>query len=255
MGGHTVGNGICRKRENYIASPTGFKSSCFLKIFTLEKQLAEAKKKLTQIENGPEQKETIEKTYKTNEKMIALINDLLDITKIEEGRYISKKVLADILEVIKSAIELSQDMIDRKSIKFSFKTPRMPIPKIMLDKERMKMAIGNILDNAVKYTPAKGKISILLKIKKEEVEIQIKDNGIGIPYNEQKNMFNIFHRGSNASKVDTEGTGLGLFVAKNIIEAHGGAIWFHSRVNKGTIFYLTVPIKEEFSEFLREDLY
>jgi PAS domain S-box-containing protein len=201
------------------------------------------------------QKETIEKTYKTNEKMIALINDLLDITKIEEGRYISKKVLADILEVIKSAIELSQDMIDRKSIKFSFKTPRMPIPKIMLDKERMKMAIGNILDNAVKYTPAKGKISILLKIKKEEVEIQIKDNGIGIPYNEQKNMFNIFHRGSNASKVDTEGTGLGLFVAKNIIEAHEGAIWFHSRVNKGTIFYLTVPIKEEFSEFLREDLY
>jgi len=201
------------------------------------------------------QKKTIEKTYNTNERMIALINDLLDVTKIEEGKYISKKTLADVSEIIKSVIELSEDRIKEKEIKFSFSAPQGQIPKIMLDKERTKIAIGNILDNAIRYTPLKGKISILLKIRKEEAEIQIKDNGIGIPYNEQKDMFNIFHRGSNAMKVDTRGTGLGLFIAKNIIEAHGGRIWFYSKLKQGTTFYLIIPIKERFSEFLGENLY
>jgi PAS domain S-box-containing protein len=206
-------------------------------------------------ELSTKQRITIEKTYKTNERMIALINDLLDVTKIEEGKYISKKSLADILVVTKSAIELSKDIIEEKGINLSFAQPRETIPKVMIDKERMKIAIGNILDNAARYTSTNGKISILLKVERKEIEIQIKDNGIGIPYGEQKDVFNIFHRGSNAMKVDTQGTGLGLFIAKNIIEAHGGKIWFNSKLKQGTTFYLTIPTKEEFSEFLREDLY
>ncbi|MEA3344421.1 MAG: ATP-binding protein [Patescibacteria group bacterium] len=206
-------------------------------------------------ELNPKQMQTIEKTYQTNERMIALINDLLDVTKIEEGKYISKKSLSDILITAKSAIELSKDMIKEKNIKLVFVKPIKPIPKIMIDKERMKIAIGNILDNAVRYTPDNGKISILIKVNRKEIEIQVKDNGIGIPYGEQREVFNIFHRGSNATKVDTQGTGLGLFIAKSIIEAHGGKVWFFSKLKQGTTFYLTLPTKEEFSEFLREDLY
>ncbi len=114
------------------------------------------------------------------------------------------------------------------------------------------MALKNLIGNANKYTPASSKVTISLKHDKKEVAISIKDTGIGIPQASQQKIFTKFFRGQNAIRMETEGSGLGLFITKNIIEAHSGRIWFESEEGRGSTFYVAIPIKKEFEEFLKE---
>ncbi|PIR72667.1 MAG: hypothetical protein COU42_00350 [Candidatus Nealsonbacteria bacterium CG10_big_fil_rev_8_21_14_0_10_36_24] len=202
-----------------------------------------------------EQKKLIEKAHKTNDKAIRLVNDLLNVAEIEEGRYLSKLVLLNIEDLIQSIIEEYKEQIKEKKIKFEFKKPEEQLPKTMVDVEKTKIAVRNILDNALRYTLPKGKISIFVKKEEKNIEVQIQDSGLGIPLNEQDKIFTKFFRGSNIMRIDTEGTGLGLYIAKNIIEAHRGIIWFESEEGKGTTFYFTLPIKEKFGEYLTEKFY
>jgi PAS domain S-box-containing protein len=191
------------------------------------------------------QKKFIEKTYESNERMIVLIDDLLNITKIEEGRYLFDFSQGDFKEVVASTIKDSQEEISRKKILLKFEKPKSKLPKINMDAEKMKLAVQNFIDNAVKYTSAKGKITISLKYDKNKKRIifSIKDNGIGIPEKQHSRVFSKFFRGVNVVKMDVEGTGLGLFIAKNIIEAHGGKTWFESKEGKGSTFYIVFSVK------------
>ena len=189
-----------------------------------------------------EQKGFLEKTYRTNERMILLTNDLLDITRIEEGRYLCEPTLVDIKELIGQIIKIFKDEIKEKRIKLEFKKSEKDLPKVKIDVEKMKLVIQNLIENAVRYNPQGGKITISLKSNNKEIEFLIKNSGCGIPKAQQKRVFSKFFRASNAAKIDTEGTGLGLFISKNIIEAHEGKIWFKSEENKETCFYFTIPI-------------
>jgi len=201
-----------------------------------------------------EQREFIEKTYKSNERMISLINDLLDVTRIEEGRYLYRPVLDNFENVVHFVINSHKDNLERKKIKLEFKRLKTKIPRIIIDVEKMRIAVDNLLDNAIKYTPPGGKILVSLDYlkKTKEIEFEIQDTGVGIPADQKDRVFSKFFRGANVMRMDTEGSGLGIFITKNIIEAHGGKIWFESEENKGTTFYLTLPVKEEFTEFLKE---
>jgi len=202
----------------------------------------------------PEQQEFIEKTYKSNERMISLINDLLDVTRIEEGRYLYKPALSNFDNVVHFVLNSHKDNVDRKNIKLEFKKIKTKIPRIIIDVEKMRVAVDNLLDNAVKYTPPGGKITVELDYlkKTKEIEFKIQDTGVGIPSDQKGRVFTKFFRGANVMRMDTEGSGLGIFISKNIIEAHGGKIWFESEENKGTTFHFTLPVKEEFTEFLKE---
>lgn len=202
-----------------------------------------------------EQREVLKKTYLTNERMIRLIEDLLNVARIEEGKYLSRPVLSNIEEVIQSVIGLHKERMKRKKLSFEFKKPKKETSKVMLDVKKMEIAIENILDNAIRYTAPGGKITILVKSSKKEIEVQTKDTGVGIPDSQQEKVFTKFFRGANVIRMETEGTGLGLFITKNIIEAHGGTIWFNSKAGKGTTFYFTIPAKKEFGEFLTEEFY
>jgi len=122
----------------------------------------------------------------------------------------------------------------------------------MLDVEKMRLAINNLVDNAIRYTPPGGRVTVSLSYDKKEIEFSVKDTGVGIPKDQQERVFTKFFRGANVMRMATEGTGLGLFITKNIIEAHGGKIWFESEENVGTTFHFTIPLKEEFGEFLKE---
>jgi len=199
-----------------------------------------------------EQRNFIEKTYQSNERMIGLINDLLDVTRIEEGRYLYKPVLTNLENVVQFVINSYQEEIKRRKLKLEFKKPKTGLPRVSIDVEKMKLAIQNILDNAVRYTPAGGLVTITLKRVKKEIETSIEDTGIGVPRDQQERVFTKFFRAANIMRMDTEGSGLGLFIAKNIIESHGGKIWFDSKEGKGTTFYFTIPAKEEFTEFLKK---
>lgn len=197
-----------------------------------------------------EQRDFIEKTYQSNERMISLINDLLNVTRIEEGRYLYKLTLVDIGEVIQMAVKPYKDEIVRKKIKFEFKRPQENLPQVSIDIEKVTLAIQNLLDNAVRYSQPGGEVTISLNRDKKNIEFSIKDTGVGIPKDQQERIFTKFFRATNVARIDTEGSGLGLFIAKNIIEAHGGKIWFESAEEAGATFHFTLPVKEEFSEFL-----
>lgn len=189
-----------------------------------------------------EQREFLEKTYKSNERMISLINDLLNVTRIEEGRYVYQSLFYDICDVTQSVIDLFKEEIKTKSIQVEFKKPE-DLPKILMDQEKIKLVIENFIDNAIKYTFPGGKVTISVIRGKNEIEVRVQDTGVGIPKDQQLRVFSRFFRGSNVLRMDTEGSGLGLFLAKNIIEAHGGRIGFESESGKGSTFYFTLPFK------------
>lgn len=190
-----------------------------------------------------DQRGFLEDGYESNERMISLIKDLLNVTKIEEGKYLYDIVLYDIEEIIHFAINFYKEEATKKKIKIKFNKQTEKILKTMLDVEKMKMVIGNLIDNAIKYSLSGTSILISLKYANKAIKFSIKDNGIGISQKQQSRIFDKFFRGVDASKMETVGTGLGLYIAKNIIEAHGGKIWFKSQVNKGSTFYFTIPVK------------
>jgi len=190
-----------------------------------------------------EQEEFLEKTYSSNERMIDLINDLLNVTRIEEGRYLYDLAFIDFEDLVEEVINGYKNEIKDKKIKLSFEKPERKIPKTKVDVEKMKLAISNLLDNAVRYTLPSGKIDVVLKYNKGKISFSVEDSGIGIPKDQQKRLFTKFFRGANAVRIDTEGSGLGLFTTKNVIIAHGGKIGFQSEENKGSIFYFDLPIK------------
>jgi len=199
-----------------------------------------------------EQKEFIEKTYRSNERLISLINDLLDVTRIEEGRYLYKPIMVDFEPVVQFVVNLYKEETEKRKIKLEFKKPEKKLPGVMLDVEKIKLAIQNFLENSIKYTPSGGQVTVSLKHDKENVELSVKDSGVGIPADQQERVFTKFFRGANVVRMDTEGTGLGLFITKNIVEAHGGKIGFSSEKDKGSTFYFSLPIKKGFENFLEE---
>jgi len=192
-----------------------------------------------------EQRDFLQNNYDSNEKMIHLINDLLNVTRIEEGRFLYQLVSADIGQIIEEVIKSHKELAKKRKIKFEFKKPAQKVPKFMMDVDKMKMALENLIDNAVRYNIKGRYVKVSLEKNKDKVEISIKDNGVGIPEKQHPRIFTKFFRAANVIKIDTEGSGLGLYIAKNIIEAHKGKIWFESDVNKGTTFYFQIPIKNK----------
>ncbi len=190
------------------------------------------------------QQEFLLKTYNSNERMIRLINDLLNVTRIEEGRFLQKTENQDIMEVIEKRINALADLARHRGLQFDFKKPSSKLPLINVDTEKIAIALQNLIDNAIHYTKDGGiEVEIQFLKKEKKILFIVKDSGIGVPPEQQKRVFSKFFRGVNAVKAETEGTGLGLFIAKNIVEAHGGEIWFKSKINQGSTFYFTLPTK------------
>ncbi len=194
----------------------------------------------------------IRKAYEANDRMVNLVNDLLNVTRIEEGRYIYEPKEVDLMEIINPIIEVYKEHINKKEIEFDVQKPIEELPKVKVDKEKITMVVQNFLDNAMKYTK-EGKIVFKVEHIDGKIKVLITDTGVGIPDDQQKRMFNKFFRAANVQRMDTEGSGLGLFIAKNIVEAHGGKVGFTSRVGEGSMFYFTLPAnKEEIDSFFEE---
>ncbi len=198
---------------------------------------------LLREENVPfeEKKEIIEKLSESTERMIKLVNDLLNVSRIEEGRFLYKPKKEDLREIVKAIFDQEKEIAQKKNITFNLFLPK-EFCFSLVDKEKISLAVQNLIENAIHYTPPGGKVEVFLEKKEKELIFQVKDTGIGIPEEEQKRIFEKFFRGSNALKIETSGSGLGLFITKNIIEAHKGKIWFESKAGKGTTFYFSLPL-------------
>ncbi|MAG44318.1 hypothetical protein CL633_00285 [bacterium] len=190
-----------------------------------------------------EQKSFLKKGYKTNERIIRMVNDLLSIARIEEGRFGYKFKMLDLIKFVKDIVQDNKEKFKKKGLKLEFLKPKQEFSKCKIDPKSLRLALQNIIDNAYDYT-SKGFVKISIKQEQKEFLLKIQDTGVGVPISEQSRLFTKFFRGSNIMKkgLGTEGTGLGLYIVQNIIKKHGGRVWLESELNKGTEFYFTLPL-------------
>lgn len=191
-----------------------------------------------------EQKDMLDKGYKSNERIIALVNDMLNVSRIEEGRLqysFSKSSYLEVLDIVTDSLVAR---IEENHLTLKVNKPAGAIPDLFIDKTKMTQVLQNLLENAVKYTPQFGKIEVNITLDDKFVRTSIKDNGVGIPLKDQAKLFGKFFRAENVIRMQTEGSGLGLFIVKNIVEKHGGTIECHSEEGMGTEFVFTLPLEQ-----------
>lgn len=190
--------------------------------------------------NGDQEK-VLQDGLKSSIRMIELINDLLNVARIEEGRFGLRFKRLPFGPIVQGVIDGHKKAIDEKGILLLLDI-QSGIPPLNLDEEKMNIALDNILDNAVKYTPPGGTVTVRIKEEGAIIRVNISDTGIGIPKNQINRLFAKFFRADNAMRFQTSGSGLGLYVVKNVIEAHGGTIAVTSEENKGTTIAFTIPV-------------
>ncbi len=177
----------------------------------------------------------------SNERMIKLVNDLLDVSRIEMGKMILIPRQTNLYILVKKTIDNFAPFAQSHNIVLSLDAPET-LPNVLTDPEKINLVIQNLIDNAVKYTKGRGEIKITLSQDDKFLKTAIRDTGVGIPLEQQKFIFQKFFRSDNILKHQTVGTGLGLFIAKSVVEESRGKIWFESQAGKGTTFFFTLPI-------------
>ncbi len=189
-----------------------------------------------------EQKNYIKNIQDSNEKEIALVNSLLNISRIESGRIIIEPVPTQINSLVEEVVSSQKVPSDTKKLTISQEFDNT-LPEISLDTKLMREIVTNLLTNAIKYTPENGTITIKTAQNEKNITLSVSDTGYGIPEKEQKRIFERFFRASNITKVVTDGSGLGLYLVKKILDASGGTIELESKENIGTTFTITLPKK------------
>jgi len=187
------------------------------------------------------QKYFLDQSMHATKRMVGLVSELLSISRLEERKITLNFAPTNIVDTISASISELQPLAVRASVKVSFSKPEKPVPMVVVDGEKISQVLQNIIDNAIKYTPKKGLVEISVKAEAENVVVSVRDNGIGIPKEDLPKMFQRFFRSSNTLALDSKGTGLGLYIAKVIVERHQGKIWVESTEGKGSTFFISLP--------------
>lgn len=175
-------------------------------------------------------------------RMKELVNDLLVVSRIEQGTLSRIETKIDLPDLARSVISGFTIFAKASNIEINLETDPN-LPQLKIDSSQMKLIVENLIDNAIRYSKAKGKVYIKINRQNGKIFFEIKDDGVGIPDKDQRFIFEKFFRSSNALKYQTQGSGLGLFIIKSIVEKEGGKIWFESEEDKGSTFFFTLPIK------------
>lgn len=186
------------------------------------------------------------------ERMQDLVNRLLVVSRVEEGRLVLVKERFGLPELIKDVVENASSFIAAANVEVSIEGDK-EMPEVESDRMQIRQVIGNLLDNAIRYAWTTGedkkdlskqaRIAIRYGIRSKDMYVEIEDNGIGISMAEQKFIFRKFFRSRNALRHQTQGSGLGLYIIKSIVKEAGGKIGFRSQENKGSMFWFTIPVK------------
>lgn len=189
-----------------------------------------------------DQRKTISSAYEENERQIKLINEILAVAQVEAGEIELDKQPTEIFGVLQDILAEQQLAMAAREQTAQLTVRSHHIPKLLIDAEKVRIAIENIIHNASKFSPDKAVIEVELKLKRanHEVQIIVRDHGPGIAHSDLDKLFRKFSRISSPGTIKTEGTGLGLYLAKRLIDMHGGSITVDSTAGKGTVFIVSL---------------
>ena len=186
------------------------------------------------------QRQLLEQAFTSSQRMVFLIADLLNVSRLKTGKFVIERAPVNLADIIEDEVRQLIDTAKSRHLTLSYVKPE-GITDLMLDDTKTRQVIMNFVDNAIYYTPAGGKIDVVLSETESSVECRVIDNGIGVPLSERPHLFTKFYRAANARKARPDGTGLGLFMAKKVIVSEGGALIFESEEGKGSTFGFSFP--------------
>jgi len=191
---------------------------------------------------GAEYQQFIARAMTSSKRLTALMENLLSITRIEKGKLALREGKINWSDFIKERLKDFQDVAKEKGLKLEYLPPKKPIPMVIADPLRISEVFNNLISNAITYTK-KGKVSIWCEYDKDKnvINTSIKDTGQGIPKESLPNLFEKFYRVVGTLEEGSKGTGLGLYISKEIVTLHGGEIWVESEIDKGTTFSFSLP--------------
>jgi len=189
-------------------------------------------------------RDVLNKIYLSNERLIQLVEDLLNISRIESGRMEYKFVLGDIVKLVNDLQDTFMITAKNRGLSLTFAVPKEEIPPVEMDQAKIREVASNLIDNSLKYTQ-KGGVTVSVTQNGSAVRVIVSDTGIGIPKENLPYLFSKFSRGKDTSRLHAEGTGLGLYVGRNLVEMHHGKIWAESDgPNRGSRFIVELPLRQ-----------
>ena len=188
-----------------------------------------------------DQKDYTQKAFDGAQKMVYLIADMLNVSRLQTGKFVIENQPTDLAKVVEGEVAQLEETAKNKQLKLTYHHSPEKFPVLNLDETKIRQVVMNFLDNAIYYTPSGGSIMADLSASEEEVRFTVTDTGLGVPASVQHHLFSKFYRADNARKMRPDGTGLGLFMAKKVITAQGGAIIFKSTEGKGSTFGFSFP--------------
>ena len=191
-----------------------------------------------------DQKKVLSEAFVSSERMVRLIGDFLNVSRLQTGKFVIEKRPVDLALLVQREVDALEANAAARGMKFTYKKPKT-IPVLELDENKIQQVVMNFADNAIYYSKDKSTIAVALKKVNGYVEFTVKDKGIGVPKAEQKELFNKFFRATNARKARPDGTGVGLFLAQKVVHDHGGAIIFESEEGKGSTFGFRLPLPKK----------
>ncbi len=196
-----------------------------------------------------EQEEFLQKGFDSTQRLIGIVNNLMHVGDVQNNPEEFNWHSVDLVELIKKVMTEFENQTSGKDIDLKFIQPKNKVPPVEADIDKLKIVLENLLDNAIKYSPSGKRVTIRLSDDRMNtahgsLEVSVEDEGIGIPEKEQKKIAHKFFRASNAVNAEPDGSGIGLYICKDLIEKHGGTMWFKSAEGEGTTFYFTIPLQK-----------
>lgn len=188
-------------------------------------------------------KDIVQNALVASQGLLHRIEDLLSIAKMEEGQFGYAFEEMSVVDFINKVLAEILPAAQKAGIKVYFDRPAGDLPKVMIDPKRLSLVLVNILENAIRYNVQNGEVTVKAdKVQdKPFIMVSVKDTGIGVPPEDMPKLFGKFYRAENAVKLQTEGSGLGLYIAKGVVSSHGGEIWAESELNRGTTITFSLP--------------
>lgn len=189
------------------------------------------------------QKQFLREALTSSERMVHLINDFLNVSRVQTGKFLIERHSVDLVKVLRQEVRALEPMAESRDLRLLLEVPSKPVV-MSIDEGKLRQVIMNFIDNAVYYSRPDTDIRISLNVGRRDVRVEVVDHGIGVPASQQAQLFTKFFRADNARTQRPDGTGVGLYLAKMVVDGHGGKLLFSSKEGKGSMFGFTLPLQQ-----------